>query len=266
MNLFSPNKFAQGTLVGVDGNAFTLLGHFSQCAKNSGWTRDEIELVTNTARENSYDHLVSCLVAHLSTNTDDLRVGLLFDEISDEEYNADKKKLESYIEANSTSKSYPYTPIKPNSYLFHVAFAAYEIIDFNSRTLGFYYKDDGVDHCGSHAVFLEENTNENIERLFSKIRKHLIDDSNMYENFLAHLLKQVLSLLDANIDKDMSVDFEDYECYYAIHTCECCGVVMPEDQMSDEYGSWRCMECCEDEDEDEDDHDFNEDREDGYEA
>lgn len=266
MNLFSPNKFARGTLVGVDGNAFTLLGHFSLCAKNSGWTTNEIELVTNTARESSYDHLVSCLVAHLTTNTDNLSVGLLFDPISEEEYQADKEKLESYIETKSKNKTYPFEPLNPNSYLFYVALAAYEIVDCNSRSLEFFYKDDGVDRCGSHAVFLEDNTNAKIEDLFSKLRNHLIDDSNMYENFLAHLLKQVLILLDANQDRDFKVDFEDYECYYAVYTCDCCAVVMPVDQMSDEYGSWRCMECCEDEDEDEDDHDFNEDREDDYEA
>lgn len=259
MNLFNPNKFARGSLVGVDGNAFTLLGHFSKCAKDSGWSSDEIDLVTKKARENSYDYLVSCLVSHLSTNTDDLRVGLLFDKISEEQYSADQEKLETYIEANSINKSYPFKPLNSNSYLFHVALAAHEIIDHNSRTLEFYYKDDGVDHCGSHAVFLEENTNEKIEALFSKLRKRLIDDSNMYENFLAHLLKEVIALLDANIDQNMSVDFEDYECYYAIYTCECCGVVMPEEQMSGEFGSWRCMECSEDEQDD--DYDFNEDRE-----
>lgn len=65
-NLFTPNKFAHGTLADIDGNAFALLAHFSRCARRSGWTQADIDTVLNKARESDYDSLVGCLSAHLS--------------------------------------------------------------------------------------------------------------------------------------------------------------------------------------------------------
>lgn len=251
MNLFDPQKFARGHLAGIDSNAFSLLCHFSKCAKESGWTEDEISLVKSKACESTYDALIACLMAHLSTNSDDLKVGILFPPITEDEFKADQEKLDIFIANNTTTGSYPYTFKNPNSYFSKVATAVYEIIDYYNRTTEFFYKDDGVDHCGHYAAFLETETNDEVSALFSKLRKHLLDDSKMYENFLAHLLKMVLSILDTDKDRDTETNFNNYECYYAIKSCECCGVQLPVDQMSDEYGEWRCMSCHEDEDEDE---------------
>ena len=35
------------TLIGVDGNAFSLMGAFSSNARKQGWTNDEIKVVTD---------------------------------------------------------------------------------------------------------------------------------------------------------------------------------------------------------------------------
>lgn len=49
------------TLVGLDGNAFALMGAFSRQAKKEGWSKDEIDAVLDDAKSGNYSHLVSTL-------------------------------------------------------------------------------------------------------------------------------------------------------------------------------------------------------------
>ena len=51
------------TLVGLDGNAFALMGAFSKAARRQGWTKEEIDDVLNEARKGpDYDHLLATLM------------------------------------------------------------------------------------------------------------------------------------------------------------------------------------------------------------
>jgi hypothetical protein len=52
------------SLVGLDGNAFSLMGAFSKQAKREGWTSDEIKSVTDDAMSGDYDHLLRTLINH----------------------------------------------------------------------------------------------------------------------------------------------------------------------------------------------------------
>jgi len=56
-------------LVGLDGNAFNLLGHFRRAAQREGWTKDEIDAVLREATRADYDHLLRTLIEH--TEPDD---------------------------------------------------------------------------------------------------------------------------------------------------------------------------------------------------
>lgn len=51
-------------LVGVDGNAFAIMGAFQQQAKREGWTDDEIKAVLDDAKSADYSHLVSTIADH----------------------------------------------------------------------------------------------------------------------------------------------------------------------------------------------------------
>lgn len=64
-NLFNPPKYVFGSLSGVDGNAFALMAHFTQCARKSGWGRDEIEKVIKAAQSGNYDNLITVLDSHM---------------------------------------------------------------------------------------------------------------------------------------------------------------------------------------------------------
>ena len=57
-------KTVQMNLVGLDGNAFSLIGAFSSNARRQGWTKQEIDTVINECMLGDYDNLISVLVAH----------------------------------------------------------------------------------------------------------------------------------------------------------------------------------------------------------
>jgi hypothetical protein len=51
-------------LVGLDGNAFSLMGAFSRQAKKENWTQEEIKEVLDECKSGDYDHLLETLVDH----------------------------------------------------------------------------------------------------------------------------------------------------------------------------------------------------------
>ena len=51
-------------LVGLDGNAFALMGAFSRQAKKEGWDKEDIDAVIAECKKSDYSHLVSTLMAH----------------------------------------------------------------------------------------------------------------------------------------------------------------------------------------------------------
>ncbi len=64
MNLFTPEKYVELELVGLDSNAFVLMGAFSQAAKRQGWTEEEIDKVLTECKSSDYNHLLHTLVCH----------------------------------------------------------------------------------------------------------------------------------------------------------------------------------------------------------
>ena len=57
-------KTVKMDLVGLDGNAFSLIGAFSKNAKRQGWTKEEIDVVLNECQTGNYDHLLQTLMAN----------------------------------------------------------------------------------------------------------------------------------------------------------------------------------------------------------
>jgi hypothetical protein len=52
------------TLVGLDGNAFSLMGAFSRAARQQGWSKNEIDIVLNECMKGDYNHLLTTLIYH----------------------------------------------------------------------------------------------------------------------------------------------------------------------------------------------------------
>jgi hypothetical protein len=51
-------------LVGIDGNAFYLMGAFSRQAKKENWSKEEIDKVLTEARSGDYQHLLATLSSY----------------------------------------------------------------------------------------------------------------------------------------------------------------------------------------------------------
>jgi hypothetical protein len=51
-------------LVGLNGNAFVLLGAFQRAARKQGWTKEEIDIVMNEAQSSDYNHLLATLITY----------------------------------------------------------------------------------------------------------------------------------------------------------------------------------------------------------
>ena len=56
------NKKIKLELIGLDGNAFSLLGNFRKQAKKEGWSKEEIKEVTDKAMDGDYNHLLATLM------------------------------------------------------------------------------------------------------------------------------------------------------------------------------------------------------------
>lgn len=58
------NKRVCMNLVGLDGNAFALMGAFSKEAKRQGWDSEEIQAVIDECKSGDYDHLLFTLMQY----------------------------------------------------------------------------------------------------------------------------------------------------------------------------------------------------------
>jgi len=54
-------------LVGLDGNAFSLMGAFSKAARRQGWTSAEIKVVTDECMSGDYDNLLFTLTKNIES-------------------------------------------------------------------------------------------------------------------------------------------------------------------------------------------------------
>jgi hypothetical protein len=59
-------------LVGVNGNAFMIMGVFKRQAKKEGWTAKEIEAVLKEAKSKDYNYLLGTIENHCEPKNEDL--------------------------------------------------------------------------------------------------------------------------------------------------------------------------------------------------
>jgi len=65
------NKKIKLKLVGLDGNAYSLMGAFVVQARKEEWTKEEIDEVLAEARSGDYNHLIFTLDSHCESPDDD---------------------------------------------------------------------------------------------------------------------------------------------------------------------------------------------------
>ena len=52
------NRKVKGSLIGIDGNAFIVMGHFRKLAKQQGFSKDWIDGVIAEAKSGDYENLL----------------------------------------------------------------------------------------------------------------------------------------------------------------------------------------------------------------
>ena len=60
------NKKVKLNLIGLDGNAFSLMGAWKQQARREKWTSEEIDAVLKEATSGDYNHLLATISEHSS--------------------------------------------------------------------------------------------------------------------------------------------------------------------------------------------------------
>ena len=58
------DKTIKLNLVGIDGNAFSIMGAFSKQAKKEKWAKEEISTVLGEARSGDYNHLLATIMSY----------------------------------------------------------------------------------------------------------------------------------------------------------------------------------------------------------
>jgi hypothetical protein len=58
-------------LVGIDSNAYSIMGAFQRQARIEGWLIEEINLVIEEAKKGDYDHLLAVIENHCEPNHKD---------------------------------------------------------------------------------------------------------------------------------------------------------------------------------------------------
>ena len=58
-------------LVGLDGNAFSLMGAFTKQARREKWTPEEIKIVMDECQAGDYDHLLATLMKYCDEDRED---------------------------------------------------------------------------------------------------------------------------------------------------------------------------------------------------
>lgn len=64
------NKTVNLCLIGMDGNAFAIMGAFRRQAQREGWTKEEIYTVLEEAQKSDYNHLLSTIISHCEPEAD----------------------------------------------------------------------------------------------------------------------------------------------------------------------------------------------------
>ena len=55
-------------MVGLEGNAFFILGRFQGLARKAGWTKEQIDAVCKEAMSGDYNHLLATMMKYTDAN------------------------------------------------------------------------------------------------------------------------------------------------------------------------------------------------------
>jgi hypothetical protein len=81
-------------LIGLDGNAYSIMGAFSRNAKHQGWTEAEVKAVLDEAMSGDYDHLLATIMDNVEFPDEEEEDKDEDEEFPDEEEDKDEDEEE----------------------------------------------------------------------------------------------------------------------------------------------------------------------------
>ena len=55
-------------LIGEDGNAFSIIGACQKAARNAGWSKERMDVVSDDMMSGDYDHLLQVAMTHFDVS------------------------------------------------------------------------------------------------------------------------------------------------------------------------------------------------------
>jgi len=91
------DKRVKLNMVGLDGNAFYVMGAFKRQAEKEKWTQEEIKKVLDEAMSSDYNHLLVTIMEHTEPedddiDEDDIEADAYEDAFEDEDENEDEEE------------------------------------------------------------------------------------------------------------------------------------------------------------------------------
>lgn len=80
------NKKVKLDLIGLDGNAFALMGAFQKQARKEGWSAEEIKSVIDQCTSGDYDNLLSTLMYYCESEDEFNDYDWYDNEVEDDEW------------------------------------------------------------------------------------------------------------------------------------------------------------------------------------
>lgn len=77
-------------LVGIDGNAFSIMGAFKRQAIKDGWSQEEVKELLHDCMQKDYDGLLCTIMEHCNVDDEDDEEYDEYDEQEEDEYDEEE--------------------------------------------------------------------------------------------------------------------------------------------------------------------------------
>lgn len=248
MNLFTPPKFAKGSLLGKNGNAYAVLGAFQNFANDSGWEQEDIEKVINEAKSGDYSKLLSICVSHLTMNNNLIEIKK-FVELTPEIIKANKDRFTQLRDKHRASDVEFAT-------VFGEILSALQVVVYGYFNNGFFYFIEGNNE-GDALSYLNNNTSSEIKALISEYSRLYSTDKEKYTYFINSLISLTLTYIDTIENNQTTDNWRNYKTEWDCEKCEDCESIFPKaDLLSSGWGGHICEDCQRIADSEEEDDDY----------
>ena len=207
----------QFSLVGVDGNAFSVMGYVCKAMKSVGFNQDQVDVYKASAMNGTYYDLLNVSMEYIEKCNKRLSKGLAKGEARDMAVSAKTKKRNQEVLDKYFDELYDkYVPARGKA-----STVGGEIVRAFCRINYRWFNDGdyagygyGLETAGPACTYLMQN--EEFEEAVLKLL-NIVDNDSAYEKALLRLGNAIANYLDANpavFEEENDEDYQDYDEWY----------------------------------------------------